>query len=401
VNKKFAFVGSYIPEAYSSRVPAMSIAGNMFQAQIIKCLSESLGSAPSVISSLPIATFPKSHSIIVRPTKRKIEKDGEYRLVPFINILFMKQITIAATNFIYLIKWQLRYRKELRHIYVYNLYPPLAIAALASKWLFGGKAIAIILDFPHNLIFEFVGWKGFLQRIVVKTEALCLAHFDAIIPATKYVAEDYCANCPVLVLEGGVDESNDYEPNIANTVDHGNSYPVCLFSGSLTYANGVDLILDSFALLKHIDISLWIFGKGPLETRVRDAASKDKRIVYWGYLENSMVRDYQRKATVLLNTRPSKQLITRYTFPSKLMEYMQSGRPIITTVLPGIPQEYFQYLYILKDETPAGLAQQITRVYYELPEHLDELGRRARDFIKQNKNWKVQEKRLRDFLSQI
>lgn len=398
---KIAFLGSVIPEDHSIDAPAMNVGGNMFQTQLIKSLTASFGTFPEIISTLPIATFPASRNVFIAPSYGRMEGDGYIRFVPFVNLLFMKEISICIFSFVYLMIWQLSHRRNRRIIIIYNTYPPIAIAAIVSTWLFGGKVIAVVLDFPHNLAFDGSGWKGFLQRIVVKIEALCIARFDAIISATRYVAEDFGADLPVLVMEGGADISDAMASVGSKTADLIRSQPICLFSGTLYEGNGIDLVLESFAVLKDKDLSLWIFGKGPLEARVREAANKDKRIVYWGHLPHDEVKSYQKSATVLLNVRPSRHLLTRYTFPSKLWEYLLSGRPVITTVLAGIPGEYYQFVYRLEDETPTGLARRILEICTKSPKELDEFGRRAQDFVREKKNWTVQGKRIYEFINRI
>ena len=38
---------------------------------------------------------------------------------------------------------------------------------------------------------------------------------------------------------------------------------------------------------------------------------------------------------------------------------MVSGTPVLTTVLPGMPKEYYPYVYLLEDETPEGVSQKL------------------------------------------
>jgi glycosyltransferase involved in cell wall biosynthesis len=46
----------------------------------------------------------------------------------------------------------------------------------------------------------------------------------------------------------------------------------------------------------------------------------------------------------MLNPRDPSWRGTPYSFPSKLLEYLTTGKPIISTRLPGIPAEYFEVL---------------------------------------------------------
>ncbi|HUM89598.1 MAG TPA: glycosyltransferase, partial [Prolixibacteraceae bacterium] len=162
-----------------------------------------------------------------------------------------------------------------------------------------------------------------------------------------------------------------------------------------------DLLLKAFSLITDPNYRLWIFGGGPLESAVRVAVLQDKRIVYGGFLPNAEVMRYQRQATVLLNARPTDQLITRYTFPSKLREYMLSGRPVITTALPGIPKDYFDFVYTLSEETPEGLARLLRYVCAKPAFELAEFGSRAREFILQTRNWSIQGRSVYEFICKL
>ncbi len=103
----------------------------------------------------------------------------------------------------------------------------------------------------------------------------------------------------------------------------------------------------------------------------------------------------------LLNARPTDQLITRYTFPSKLREYMLSGRPVITTALPGIPKDYLDCVYVLSEETPEGLARLLRYVCVKPAFELAEFGSRAREFILQTRNWSIQGRRVYEFICKL
>lgn len=395
-------MGSLIPEKLFHQYISHNVAGDKFQSQIIRVIRETFAITPDVFSVQPVAVFPKSRVVFVPSISKELTGGIRSQSIPFVNILFLKQLTIGLSILFYLLRWLWRKRKNSRFVFVYNVYPPMALPVLLSTWLLGGKAVCVVPDFPHNLSFEYLGWKGFLQRFDVLLEARSLAHFDGIISATRYVAEDFAPYRPMLVMEGGVDSYADVD-NAQETkvTSYGTRELICLFSGTLYDINGIDLMLEAFSLLPNQNYRLWIFGQGPLEQKIRAAALRDKRIVYWGFLPNREVFSYQHKATVLLNARPTNQLITRYTFPSKLREYMLSGRPVISTELPGIPDEYYDFIYVFRGKTPKELKDLIIEVCSKPPKELNEFGRRAREFVLRHKNWKVQGKRIYDFINSL
>jgi glycosyltransferase involved in cell wall biosynthesis len=128
-----------------------------------------------------------------------------------------------------------------------------------------------------------------------------------------------------------------------------------LYAGQLKAKYGLELLLQAFLRLEDQSLRLLILGKGDYEENIRQASLKDPRIVFKGYCPQGEIKKLLNAATVLINPRPTNQSFTQYSFPSKTIEYMVSGRPVISTRLPGIPDDYFPYLYVLENETPEGL----------------------------------------------
>jgi glycosyltransferase involved in cell wall biosynthesis len=284
------------------------------------------------------------------------------------------------------------------------VFSPFSLSVLVATALFGGTPVAVIADLPQN-VYDFKGiWRGLLQRIDFYIQTHSIHRFAALIPLTRQTAEDFAPGLPALVIEGGVDA------NVVENMDTVSTYSqstlaanekVVFYSGSIDQINGVDLLIEAFQLLPDPHYRLHIFGQGPMLPMVREAMDKDKRILYGGVLPNPEIMCRQAQATILVNPRPSYRKITRYTFPSKVLEYMVSGRPTITTVLPGIPEEYYPYLFLLRDETPNGLAQLIEDVCSQGTVELEQYGQQARDFVIQNKNWVRQGKRIYEFIRQL
>ena len=118
-------------------------------------------------------------------------------------------------------------------------------------------------------------------------------------------------------------------------------------AGTLSEVVGVSKILDYLKNSKSID-ELWLMGNGDLSERIIEQANKDERLVYFGFINKEEVFLKLQQARLLLILRDPNEDYTKYSFPSKLFEYMASGTPVAISHLPGIPKEYHRYLYILK-----------------------------------------------------
>ena len=106
----------------------------------------------------------------------------------------------------------------------------------------------------------------------------------------------------------------------------------------------------------------------------------------------------QIKASLLVNPRPTQEEFTKYSFPSKNMEYMVSGTPIVTTKLPGMPAEYNDFVYLFDDETVPGMSQKINELLGKSAEELHHFGSLSKSFVLGKKNNVVQAKGILNFL---
>lgn len=97
------------------------------------------------------------------------------------------------------------------------------------------------------------------------------------------------------------------------------------------------------------DAILKFYGKGSSVSAIEDAALKDKRIFYCGELMNNKIVEEEKKATMLINPRPAIGEWTAFSFPSKNMEYMASGTPLVAYDLPCIPEPYRRYFFAIDD----------------------------------------------------
>jgi len=133
-----------------------------------------------------------------------------------------------------------------------------------------------------------------------------------------------------------------------------------------------------------------VFGSGDFRPAMEEYARQDKRIRYFGRVSREEVLEYERKASILVNTRDDKDEFTKFSFPSKTIEYMLSGTPMLTTKLPGIPREYFEHLYCVEDNSAETLLKVLAELSAKPEDELLAFGAGAQRFVVNEKNARAQ-----------
>jgi glycosyltransferase involved in cell wall biosynthesis len=150
---------------------------------------------------------------------------------------------------------------------------------------------------------------------------------------------------------------------------------------------------------KQENCELHIYGNGNYAEELKKITEKNNNIKYFGVKSNSYIIQQQVNATLLVNPRPTNEEYTKYSFPSKNMEYMASGTPVLTTKLPGMPDEYLKYVYILSDETANGISTKISEIMDLTDNDLFEKGASAKRFVLSKKNEQETAKAIMYYMS--
>lgn len=135
-----------------------------------------------------------------------------------------------------------------------------------------------------------------------------------------------------MLLQGGID---DEVFGMFGMPDSDNEVFRFYYSGYLSEENGVRMLLDAFKDIDDTSTELMISGKGPLESYVKKCAETDSRIKYYGYVSNEHYYNLLNRAHCVVNPRDMNISQNQNNFPSKIMEYLASGRIIMSTKFAG------------------------------------------------------------------
>ena len=117
-------------------------------------------------------------------------------------------------------------------------------------------------------------------------------------------------------------------------------------------------------------------------------------------MEREELLRLERRATLMVNPTPASWEFTKYFFPSKNMEFMASGTPTLMFKLACMPEEYHQHLFFAEESVEA-LCDKILEICEKPQDELDAFGKKASDFICQQKNAVVQAGRLVEFINNL
>ena len=171
-----------------------------------------------------------------------------------------------------------------------------------------------------------------------------------------------------------------------------------LYTGTLHKKFGILNLLAAFKQISDKDYRLIICGIGDSEDIIKKAAEEDPRIIYKGQLPREEILILQREAAVLVNPRQANEEFTKYSFPSKNLEYLSSGIPVIAYKLEGIPDEYDPYIFYVKDNSIESLKDKLIEVCECSDGFAYEKSIKAKDFVLKNKNEVAQTKIIIDML---
>ena len=323
--------------------------------------------------------------------ERETEKGIEYRYVPFINLPVARNLFVFMSVFFRVFTTRARGEKPIVVCDVLN------IAASSAAWL-GAKlrgflTVGIVTDVP---CYRPNNTKPSLSE---KINLSLIKKFDSFLFLTENMTELVNPkNRPYIVMEGHADSSM---AGVENTLAGKADKKICLYAGSLRRIYGIGNLTEGFLAANIPDTELHIYGSGDYEKELRAVAAQHDNVKYFGVAPNSVIVEEELKATLLINPRPSNEEYTKYSFPSKNMEYMASGTPVLTTRLPGMPADHLPHVYLIEDETSDGVKEALLRVFANSPEALHAFGAEAKRFILTEKSNCAQARKMLDFIQTI
>ena len=374
-------------------------AANALQWNLIDGMEENDIGRIKVINYLPVDAYPNGYTdkfiegFTFQHTDKYCADDINVRccnifgIKRFINIFYFKK---------YVKKWARTPSDGKKVLFSYTANSMfLTLARLAKRIDPAIEVACLIADIPeYSTTNTLTGFKKIYHDYEVRKTTALYDVVDKYILLTKHMAPKLGLNAPCMVMEGIATQAQTV---IDSSVAQDNGKYI-LYTGLLNKKFGIPTLLDAFCQMSDKSVKLVLCGSGDAEDYIKEKQAENSNIIFMGRVDRSEALALQKNATILVNPRQNNEDFTKYSFPSKNLEYLSSGVPMVAYKLDGIPDEYDDYITYPEDDTPETLCRVLTSLADMSDDERKEIGARARAFVSESKNKTSQTKRIIDFL---
>lgn len=250
---------------------------------------------------------------------------------------------------------------------------------------YNAKIIGMLTDNPANLTSVRMSYVKNVFKQVGRLDGY-LALSNGLLRAFKVTEK------PNYIFEGLVDEMATMRKEPI-----GNYY---FFGGSLYERYGVKRLINAF-IESNIPEKLVIAGNGPLRDYIFQNTEKNSRILYLSQLPVENVYGLEQYAIANINPRPFSKKLDDESVPSKLLEYLSSGVPTISTIHSKLYEIFKNDVYWIEDDTTFGIKAALNDFFSKNYEDLKKRAIAARVKVYEIYGLKNQGERITYFLTSI
>ena len=406
IEKKIVFLTSLIPEKLNTEVKrkmkkGMPDAANALQWHLIEGLYYNYQSNIDLINVLPISSYPNNYDDLRIKREEFYSKYSPNNInVGFLNLKGIRRLSIEQN--VYKVLCSSFENNNEGILFVYTLSAALLKAVKRFKRKMPQIHVcAVVADLPSmNDLSENAGVINKLSNSILAKRAYeNLSSINSFVLLTRQMADYMQIAQPFCVVEGisTILENDDS----FKTEESENKLKNILYTGTLHKKFGILNLVEAFMNTSDETYRLQICGTGDSEKEIRDAAKKDHRICFLGKVEREEILRLQSKATVLVNPRQNDEAFTKYSFPSKNIEYLSSGTPVIAYMLDGMPLEYGDYIISPENNSIQALTKAIENICKLSFSERKTLGDRGKHYVISEKNSKKQTKKIVDMINTI
>ena len=360
--------GSYIDasqcnsiERTHKEVPSYS--GNIYQRNLLEGFEE-IGSDVHYFSFPAFGSYPNSSKLLY--IKRILTNKRNITYLSYINIFGIRLIS----RFLKLRSELKRYIKQIPEtepvvIVIWGIHTPFLLNALLLKKDNSHNILIFqyVLDLPEYMIFGRNRTKFYqlLKKIDRKIINRCLSFINYFILLSDSMKDRLMIQKGQYFVFNGLlsQKQIDFVRKIKSDSDEKNqrkTYRI-VYTGAISERYGVPNLVKAFLLANIPDSELILCGTGDAVGLVLDYSRSDIRVKYLGVLSPDDAVRVQVSADLLVNPRQNNGEYTKYSFPSKIFEYLIVGVPILCYKLDGIPLEFDEVLNYIEGDSIENFAK--------------------------------------------
>ena len=174
------------------------------------------------------------------------------------------------------------------------------------------------------------------------------------------------------------------------------------------YKDGVDILIQSFAIVAkvHLDVKLKIVGRGPQndwekqQSLIKEYNLQD-RVEMLGRITHDLIPSILVNSEILVLARPDN-IQAAYGFPTKVGEYLSTGRPVVLTRV-GELEDYLEdgkSCLFSKPDSPEEFAEKVIWLL-EHPEEGREIGSNGKRVAENNFDCVKESKKVLEVINNI
>jgi len=171
---------------------------------------------------------------------------------------------------------------------------------------------------------------------------------------------------------------------------------VC-YAGSHGISNALDYFVESAVYLKGLPIALVLVGKGPEKEKLQKYAIENNLndVIFLPPVPKNSIPELLSKMDILYIGWRRSPLYRFGISPNKIFDYMMAGKPIIHAISAGNDLVAESGCGIsIPPEDPVAIAEAIKKLIDMSPLEREEMGRRGREYVIKNHDYKVLAKRF-------
>lgn len=381
-------------------------AANVLAWRIIEGLELNIPGRFKVLTCPFIGYYPKGFKkLFIKDSIWSHNGKGQDQLLGFINFKGLETWIKSIRIYKYVKKWY-KLSKENRHMLIYSHYAGFMRAAGKIKRRMPDIHITCLvtemneMDERKDLMGIRGKIKGIPRAIMIRTTYKNLKYISSFVLLAEKMKDYLKVGARPYVVVEGIADPHTHSKILDNNrfVKPEDEFRV-VYTGTMHKRYGAVMLAEAFANNEiGRNMTLYMCGSGDGEYMVKELSEKAPNIHYLGVIAHEDAIALQESADLLVNSMPNFGIHTALSFPSKTMEYMIMGKPMVCFKVEGIPDEYDDYLLYFEEETAESIAKKINEIANLSKETLNEIGRRNNAFVKLSKNPSVQVERILDML---